>query len=251
MPYDLIGDVHGCRDELLALLSKLGYQVRPASNPEVRPPAGRSAVFLGDLVNRGPDTPGVVRLVMGMLAAGSATCVAGNHDVALASALQGRKVEKIDALAASLQQLAGESQEFKQQLIDLVGSLPRRLSLDGGRLIVAHAGLPHEYHRSDSAEADDFAVNGREVAGPNGETVRYRWAEDYRGDATVVYGHYSQLEATWLNRTICLDTGCVYGGRLTALRYPEGELVSVPAARVYYESRRSQAFRAAALAAGA
>ena len=246
MPYDLIGDVHGCREELVELLTRLGYTTR---GHFVAPP-GRSAIFLGDLVNRGPDTPGVLRLVMDMMAAGVATCVAGNHDVALARALDGRTAEDVDALKESLFQLQAESAEFKRDVVGFVDALPRRLSLDEGRLIVAHAGLPHEYHRGDSAEGDDFAVNGRKVPGANGELVRYRWANDYRGEAMVVYGHYSQIEAAWLNGTICIDTGCVYGGSLTALRYPELELVSVPAARVYFESRRSSEFRTAALSGG-
>jgi hypothetical protein len=244
MPYDLIGDVHGCRAELVELLARLGY----STEKHFVAPPDRSAIFLGDLVNRGPDTPGVLRLVMDMMAAGVATCVAGNHDVALARALDGRVAEDVDALKESLLQLRTESADFKRDVVGFVQSLPRRLSLDEGRLIVAHAGLPHEYHHGgDSAEADDFAVNGRKVPGANGELVRYRWANDYRGDAMVVYGHYSQIEPAWLNGTICIDTGCVYGGRLTALRYPELELISVPAAHVYFESRRSSEFRAAAL----
>ena len=68
--------------------------------------------------------------------------------------------------------------------------------------------------------------------------MRYPWAEDYRGDAMVVYGHTPVPEAVWVNKTICIDTGCVFGGRLTALRYPERELVSVPAHEVYYEPVR-------------
>jgi hypothetical protein len=247
MAYDLIGDVHGCRDELLALLRKLGYAVEASG---VRPPAGRTAVFLGDLVNRGPETPGVLRLVMSMIEAGAALCVAGNHDVALAGAIQGRETESADALAESLQQLAPEGPEFRTRTAAFIDALPRRLVLDGGRLIVAHAGLPEEYHGIESEEADRFAVHGRKVPGPGGELVRYFFANDYHGAATVVYGHYSQLHAIWLNRTVCIDTGCVYGGSLTALLYPEMKLVSVPAARVYFQSRRSKEFRAAALAAG-
>jgi protein phosphatase len=246
MPYDLIGDVHGCRDELVVLLRTLGYRV-DAAQAQVVPSSGRSVIFLGDLVNRGPQTPAVLRLVMGMVAAGTATSLAGNHDVALARALAGFDSDDVDALSASLQQLESESIDFKQSVVEFIDSLPRQLTLDEGRLVLAHAGLPLEYHGSDSAEADDFAVNGRKVPDASGGLVRYQWAEDYRGQALVVYGHASQLEARWINRTLCIDTGCVYGGSLTALRYPELELVSVPAARVYFNSKRSPAFRAAAL----
>src|SRR5439155_21849439 len=68
--------------------------------------------------------------------------------------------------------------------------------------------------------------------------VRYNWAAEYRGRAIVVCGHTPVPEPEWLNRTINIDTGCVFGGKLTALRYPEKELVSVPAARVYAHSAK-------------
>src|SRR5439155_13164508 len=68
--------------------------------------------------------------------------------------------------------------------------------------------------------------------------VRYPWAEDYRGEAMVVYGHTPVPEATWLNRTICIDTGCVFGGQPTALRCPLRELVSVTAHETYWEPAR-------------
>ena len=81
-----------------------------------------------------------------------------------------------------------------------------------------------------------FALYG-ETTGETDEfglPIRYSWAAEYRGKAMVVYGHTPVPEPTWLNHTINIDTGCVYGGRLTALRYPEKELVSVPAAQTYY-----------------
>jgi protein phosphatase len=83
----------------------------------------------------------------------------------------------------------------------------------------------------------EFAMYG-ETTGETDEyglPVRYPWASDYRGRAAVVYGHTPVPEAEWLNNTICIDTGCVYGGKLTALRWPERELVQVPASRVHCE----------------
>jgi Calcineurin-like phosphoesterase len=246
---DLIGDVHGCLDELLALLVKLRYSIawQPDGSAHVTPPRSRKVVFLGDLVNRGPAIAGVLRLVMGMVRSGDALCVAGNHDVMLARKLRDLPVEKEEHLVESLRQLQSEPEAFLREIGEFVDALPRRLSLDGSRLILAHAGLPEEYHGVDSPEADDFAVNGRRILDETGQLVRYRWADDYHGTATVVYGHYSQERAVWTNGTICIDTGCVYGGRLTALRYPERELVSVLADRVYFEGRRSAEFRSAAL----
>jgi protein phosphatase len=94
-----------------------------------------------------------------------------------------------------------------------------------------------------SATVRDFALYG-ETSGETDEfglPVRMDWAAAYRGAAAVVYGHTPSPEPEWVNKTICIDTGCVFGGRLTALRWPEKELVSVPAARVWCEPVRPMA----------
>jgi polynucleotide kinase-phosphatase len=237
-PFDIIGDVHGCQPELAELLDTLGYQ--PGEGGVRRHPAGRTAVFLGDLVDRGPDTPGVLRTVMGMVAGGAALCVPGNHETKLLRALRGRDVKVSHGLAGSLAQLAAEPPGFTGQVTEFLDGLVSHYVLDGGRLVVAHAGLREEMHGRASAAVRAFALYG-ETTGETDEfglPVRYPWAQDYRGQAAVVYGHTPVPEAAWVNNTICLDTGCVFGGRLTALRYPERELVSVPAARVYYEPAR-------------
>ena len=115
------------------------------------------------------------------------------------------------------------------------GGVPRRagqpLCLDDGKLVVAHAGMKEEMQGRGSGKVRDFALYG-ETTGETDEfglPVRYNWAAEYRGKAMVVYGHTPVPEPEWLNRTINIDTGCVFGGKLTALRYPEKELVSVPA----------------------
>lgn len=237
-PFDLIGDVHGCLDELVALLGTLGYLVGPEG--AVTPPAGRRAVFLGDLVDRGPDTPGVLRLVMRMVADGHAICVPGNHENKLLRAMRGRKVTVSHGLAESLAQLEAEPEDFRNEVVDFLDELLSHYVLDDGRLVVAHAGLRAEMQGRASRRVRDFALYG-ETTGETDEfglPVRYNWARDYRGSAMVVYGHTPVPDPEWINDTICLDTGCVFGGRLTAMRYPEKELVSVPAARVYYEPMR-------------
>jgi protein phosphatase len=232
-PFDVIGDVHGCGPELSDLLDSLGY----AAGDGVRAhPAGRTAVFLGDLVDRGPDTPGVLRTVMTMVAAGSALCVAGNHEAKLLRALRGRDVKISHGLAESLAQLDQQPAEFRDQLTGFLDGLLSHYVLDGGALVVAHAGLRAEMHGRASAAVRAFALYG-DTTGETDEfglPVRYPWARDYRGKAVVVYGHTPEPEATWVNNTICIDTGCVFGGKLTALRYPERELVSVPARKAYY-----------------
>ena len=237
-PFDVIGDVHGCADELRDLLGALGYVVHDDST--VTPPPGRTAVFVGDLVDRGPDTPGVLRLVMGMVRAGTALCVPGNHDVKLLRALQGKKVTVAHGLDRSLEQLAGQLPEFRRDVMAFIEGLVSHYVLDGGHLVVAHAGLKAAYQGRASGRVRDFALYG-ETTGETDEfglPVRWNWAAEYRGDARVVYGHTPVPEAQWLNRTIDIDTGCVFGGALTALRYPELELVSVPARAVYAEPIR-------------
>jgi polynucleotide kinase-phosphatase len=238
-PFDLIGDVHGCRAELEDLLTKLGYVIERdalgraagAAHPE-----GRTALLLGDLVDRGPDTPGVLRLVMGMVNAGNALCVPGNHENKLVRALRGRRVTVAHGLAESLEQLAAEPEEFRAEALAFMDGLVSHLVLDGGRLVAAHAGLKESYHGRASGRVRSFALYG-ETTGETDEyglPVRYAWANDYRGKAMVVYGHTPVVEPEWVNNTLCLDTGCVFGGRLTALRYPEKEIVSVPAHQVWY-----------------
>ncbi|MGI8692398.1 MAG: polynucleotide kinase-phosphatase [Geodermatophilaceae bacterium] len=242
-PFDVIGDVHGCLGELEMLLEKLGYAIgRDSSDRAVDAvhPQGRRAVFVGDLVDRGPDSPGVLRLVMGMAGAGHAFAVPGNHENKLIRSLQGRDVRVSHGLAETLAQLAAEGDAFRQEVRVFCEGLISHLVLDGGRLVVAHAGLKEAYHGRASGRVRSFAMYG-DTTGETDEyglPVRYPWAREYRGAATVLYGHTPVPETEWVNNTLCLDTGCVFGGRLSALRYPERELVAVAAARVYYEPAR-------------
>jgi protein phosphatase len=242
-PFDIIGDIHGCFDELYSLLTTLGYRITEVNGDlatrklETRHPEGRKAVFLGDLVDRGPGIPDVLRLVMNMVESGDALCVPGNHDIKLMRKLHGKDVRITHGLAESLAQLDREPPELSERVATFVDKLVSHYVLDDGRLVVAHAGLKEELQGRGSGKVRDFALFG-ETTGETDEfglPVRYNWAAEYRGKAMVVYGHTPVPEAEWLNRTICIDTGCVFGGKLTALRYPEKELVSVPALKTYYE----------------
>ncbi|MDX6237771.1 MAG: hypothetical protein QOG10_2586 [Kribbellaceae bacterium] len=237
-PFDVIGDIHGCRAELESLLTSLGYALtRDASGrPIDAAHPARRAVFVGDLVDRGPDTPGVLRLVMGMVAAGNAFCVPGNHEDKLLRALRGKNVRVSHGLAESLAQLAVEPADFRASVETFIDGLISHYVFDGGKLVVSHAGLVERMHGRASGRVRAFCLYG-ETTGETDEfglPVRYPWANDYRGQAMVVYGHTPTPEPEWINNTICLDTGCVFGGSLTALRYPERELVSVPAFEEYY-----------------
>ncbi|AOT61706.1 polynucleotide kinase-phosphatase [Streptomyces rubrolavendulae] len=232
-PFDIVGDIHGCSAELEALLAKLGYV-------DGRHPEGRTAVFVGDLVDRGPDSPGVLRRVMGMVESGDALCVPGNHENKLARWLAGRSVRHSHGLAETVEQLGREDDAFRLRVRAFIDGLVSHYVLDGGRLVVCHAGLPEKYHGRTSGRVRSHALYG-ETTGETDEyglPVRHPWAEEYRGRATVVYGHTPVPDTSWVNNTICLDTGAVFGGRLTALRWPERELVDVPAERVWYEPAR-------------
>jgi len=242
-PFDIIGDVHGCRAELDALLRKLNY-VAAGSNGAPVHPDGRWAIFVGDLVDRGPDSPGVLRLVIDMVAAGSALAVPGNHDLKLVKKLAGRDVKVAHGLAETLAQLDALPEEIRKPFCDearrFLDDLVSHLWLDDGRLVVAHAGMKEDMQGRGSGAVRSFALYG-ETTGEIDEyglPVRQNWAAEYRGRAMVVYGHTPTPVAEWINNTICIDTGAVFGGRLTALRYPERELVQVPAARVYMEPVR-------------
>lgn len=241
-PFDIIGDVHGCLNELLTLLDELGYKVNPSDNPdyfgyEVLHPEGRQAILLGDLVDRGPDTPGVLKLVMSMVKSGVARCIPGNHDVKLLRKLSGRNVQISHGLQTTLSQLESESPQFIEEVKGFIDGLVSHYVFDDGKLVVAHAGLKEEMQGRGSGKVREFALFG-DTTGESDEfglPMRLNWAADYRGRAMVVYGHTPVAESEWINGTINIDTGCVFGGKLTALRYPERELLEVPAFFTYYE----------------
>lgn len=256
-PFDIVGDVHGCAAELTDLLHQLGYRVTYGKTGGktagktggtfgeiecVTPPLGRTLVFVGDFVDRGPDSMTVLRLAMAACKGGHALAVIGNHDDKFWRWLKGRKVAVTHGLGATLQQLEGEPDRFREDLKAFFATLPSHLILDDGRLVVAHAGIKEAMIGEVSDRVRRFCLYG-DTSGErneNGLPVRYHWAAEYRGGATVVYGHTPVADARWVNKTLCIDTGCCFGGKLTALRWPERELVSVAARQVY--ARRLRAF---------
>jgi protein phosphatase len=244
-PFDIIGDVHGCGDELEILLGKLGYAIAwSETNGErtvkVTPPVGRKAVFVGDLVDRGPRTPDVLRIAMSMCAAGDALCVEGNHENKLTRWMNGRDVKIGHGLQQSIEQLEGETAQFKRDAREFLKDLRSHYWLASGKLCVAHAGLKEDLIGRGSGAVRSFALYGETTGEVDefGLPVRADWAANYRGETAVVYGHVAQPEAEWVNNTICIDTGCVFGGKLTALRWPEQELVNTPALKTYFEPIR-------------
>lgn len=227
-PFDVIGDVHGCADELHALLAELGYA--DGSHAE-----GRRVVFLGDLVDRGPDVVGVLRTAMEMVASGSALCLLGNHEAKLRRWLDGRNVKRAHGLDVSIAQLEAADGSFRDAVAAFIDARGYHHILDAGELVVAHGGLREDLHGQSSGRMRSFCLYGHTTGETDefGLPVRGNWARDYGGAAAVVYGHTPVKTARWMNGTICIDTGCVFGGSLTALRWPERELRSVAARAMY------------------
>ncbi len=262
-PFDIVGDVHGCLVELLELLGALGYEVERIDEPRpttlseppgrhdgpwqelawswrVSHPEGRKLVFVGDLVDRGPHSASALTLVMSVVAQGAGYCVPGNHEEKLLKHMNRQKVSLNHGLAETVAQVEALPGEEQGRLRTFLRCLVSHLVFDGGRLVVAHAGMKERYQGRASGRIRDFALYG-ETTGESDEfglPVRYPWALDYRGKAAVVYGHTPTLEPQWLNNTLCVDTGCAFGGKLTALRWPERETLSVPARATYAEPAR-------------
>lgn len=243
-PFDIIGDVHGCAGELEALLELLGYKVTwneaHLHGVQVVPPEGRRVIFLGDLIDRGPRIVDSLRLAMSMVGSGAAICVPGNHEVKLLRKLRGKTVSITHGLAETLAEFEKMPPSFHEEVATFIDKLVGHYVLDEGRLCVVHAGIKHNMQGRSSSAAREFGLYG-DTTGETDEyglPVRHEWANEYHGKAAVVYGHTPMLTAEWLNNTICIDTGCVFGGALTALRYPERDIISVPAAKRYFEPKK-------------
>jgi protein phosphatase len=243
--FDIIGDVHGCYDELVELLETLNYKIETVvDNGEnfglkISHAEDRKILFVGDLVDRGPNSPAVLKLVMSATKAKIAYCVCGNHDDKLHRKLKGKNVKLSHGLAETVEQLEGETPQFINQLKDFLYSLISHFVFDDGKLVIAHAGIKSEMIGRGSGTIRSFCMYG-DTSGETdefGRNIRYNWATDYRGKAKIIYGHTPVPVAHWYNNTLNIDTGCVFGGQLTALRYPEMQQVSVDAKAVYCESK--------------
>ncbi|MBA2116740.1 polynucleotide kinase-phosphatase [Bremerella alba] len=250
-PLDIIGDVHGCGTELEELLAALGYQIQTADeedalwgNAYYAHPEGRKAMFVGDLVDRGPRVLDCVKIARNMVYHGTGLCVPGNHDMKPLRKLNGRNVQLTHGLAETVAEIDALPEEIREPfcraMAQFLDGLVSHYVLDDGKLVVAHAGMKEEFQGRGSGKVREFALYG-ETTGETDEfglPVRYNWAAEYRGSAMVVYGHTPVPQPQWLNHTVNVDTGCVFGGKLTGLRYPEGEFVSVAAKETYCKSSR-------------
>lgn len=230
MKIDIIGDIHGCIEEFKSLLTELGYS---EVNGLYKHPEGRKLAFVGDLTDRGPDSVGVVKIVYALVEAGLGYYVPGNHCNKLYRFLIGNKVQHthgLETTVAEFEALSGAAQEeFRKMFIKLYEDAPLYQVLDDGKLIVAHAGIKKEYIGKEGKKVKTFVLYG-DITGEfheNGMPVRRDWAQEYDGDAWIVYGHTPVREVRIVNNTANIDTGAVFGGQLSALRYPEMETFSV------------------------
>jgi protein phosphatase len=225
--YDVIGDVHGCVPALGSLCDRLGY------DSGYRHAEGRKLVFVGDIADRGPDSIGALKLIASLVESGLALNVLGNHDWALYTHLtdNSQEVEGSTRQTVALIESQPDSESLKQRLARLFAATPLLLKLDGGRLIVAHAGVePDMLDRPLDDQSVRFILNGDAIGkSPEGKTLRRDWAADYAGDAFIVYGHTPQETPLVRANSANIDTGAYRKRALTALRWPEREIVSVEA----------------------
>ncbi len=230
MKLDIIGDVHGCYDELVKLLKKLRYEQK---NKMWMHPAGRKLVFLGDITDRGPASLKVIELVHSLYKDGLAYYTPGNHCNKLYRYFLGNKVQVTHGLETTVTEYERLSENKKQTIrkkfMELYEQAPLYLELDRGNLIVAHAGIREDYIGKKNQQVKKFVLYG-DITGeklPDGRPVRRDWAKNYSGKATIVYSHTPVRDVRSINNTYNIDTGCVFGGKLTALRYPEMEVIQV------------------------
>lgn len=236
---DIVGDVHGCYRELSELAESLGYQRREQAFWHGH---GRRLVFVGDLVDRGPLIAQVLQAVMASVAVGSAFSVLGNHDDRLLRGLSGNPVHTNHGYGASIEQLtAAWNDDFTVSAVrEFLAQLPDCLVTADGKLLVSHAGWYPEFDSASSqTEAHRFCLHGKPTnkLDASGLVVRQDWPRQYLGQAAVVYGHTPCRQAMWRNNTINIDTGCVFGGHLTAVRWPEREIVSVESRQAFVATR--------------
>lgn len=239
-PFDVIGDIHGCGDELEELLQSLGYVHGGGEHGVYSHPEGRKVIFLGDLSDRGPRSLDSAILAMNMVENGHALFVPGNHDRKLVRFLKGAKVmvaHGMETTAAELSALTdADRARFSRRFTSFYDGAPPYLVIDEGRLVAAHAGIEESMIGRLSRRIVDFTLFGDPTGEytPEGRPIRRDWAMEYRGSALVTYGHTPVPQPEFINNTANLDQGCCFGGWLTALRYPERQFVQVRARKPYY-----------------
>ncbi|RST75577.1 bis(5'-nucleosyl)-tetraphosphatase PrpE [Siminovitchia acidinfaciens] len=240
MNIDIIGDIHGCFSEFESLTRELGYSWE--SGVPIHP-EGRVLGFVGDLTDRGPHSLKVIKAVWTLWKHHGGYYVPGNHCNKLYRYFLGRKVQIAHGLETTVAELDNLSQKeanhYKRLFMELYEDSPLYQSLDEGNLVIAHAGIREDYIGKVNKSVKTFVLYG-DITGefhPDGRPVRRDWAKKYHGKPFIVYGHTPVHKPRTVGKTINIDTGCVFGGKLTAFRYPEIETVSVPSSMPYISEK--------------
>ncbi|WP_042224660.1 bis(5'-nucleosyl)-tetraphosphatase PrpE [Oceanobacillus manasiensis] len=239
---DIIGDVHGCFEELHEVLAKLGY----LKDKEYNHPDGRILVFVGDITDRGPESLKVIELVYYLVMIVKKACyVPGNHCNKLYRFFLGNKVQQrhgLETTVAEYEQLPKDKRaEIKQQFITLYEQAPLYLQIPEVNAIVAHAGIKESLIGRTDKQVKTFVLYG-DITGDvmeDGRPVRKDWAKEYNGKEWIVYGHTPVLSPRIVHNTINIDTGCVFGNELSAFRLPEKDIISVPSKQPLIEEKFS------------
>lgn len=241
---DFIGDVHGCYDEFMELLKRLGY-VRDAKGDVYRHPDGRKLLSLGDITSRGPRSIPMLQFFIRHVEAGLAEMVDSNHGWKIARWLDGRRVhlahgdEKVEEEFRRFLEEHGEeewSRLREASRILLLGSPSHMIIEKNGKIaaVAAHAGI-RDTDIGKSHPAIDSFVRYGDVAGldETGRPIRRDWTRGRTSHVPIIWGHDPRPVPERKNNAINIDQGCVFGGHLTAYRFPEDEWVMVKARRNY------------------
>lgn len=237
MKIDIIGDIHGCYREFEELTTELGYDW--TSGIPIHP-NDRKLAFVGDLTDRGPHSLKVIEVVWQLVIKENiAFYTPGNHCNKLYRYFLGNKVQVthgLETTVAEYEELNKDQQKrVRKMFMEIYEQNPLYQVLDNGNLVIAHAGIREDYIGKENSKVKTFVLYG-DITGekhPDGSPVRRDWAQNYKGNATIVYGHTPVKEPRIIRNTYNIDTGAVFGGNLTALRYPEMEMVSVPSTMPY------------------
>jgi len=241
LAYDIIGDIHGCYDELLTLILKLGYQKQSGIYIH---PKGRQLAFVGDATDRGPQSLAVLELLFNMQDAKVLNYSPGNHCNKLYRFFKGSNVQITHGLETTVEEFnhypKDKRQKFRRRYIAFYEALPTYQSLEQNQLVIAHAGIREDLLGIPiNKKIKTFVLYG-DITGeflPDGRPLRRDWAKHYKGSSWIVYGHTPIRDVRFKHRTVNIDTGCVFGGKLSALRYPELDVVSVPSLQPFVEEK--------------
>lgn len=240
MKIDIIVDIHGCYDEFVRLVTALGYKFE---NEIPIHPGNRILGFVGDLTDRGPQSLKVIETVWKLRKKNLAYYVPGNHCNKLYRYFLGRNVQISHGLETTVAELKActrkEENHYKKMFMQLYEEAPLYQIIDENKLIIAHAGIREDYIGLSNKSVKTFVLYG-DITGEkheDGSPVRRDWAKNYFGDAWIVYGHTPVKKPRFVGKTVNIDTGAVFGGKLTALRYPEMETVSVDSSMPFVEEK--------------